>query len=115
MVAARKRPTHRVRQASGHTRPALGPLAEFWTSFDPTEPEPAIVDIRFRSAPWDDIINEETPTEEDTLATPQDSEDEQQLDSPTGNLIQPRQQPTWYRPAAVPTLLPVSELRQHST
>jgi hypothetical protein len=48
-MGVRQRPSHRIRRASGPIRPALGPLAEFWVSYDPREPKEVL--LRYRSAP----------------------------------------------------------------
>jgi hypothetical protein len=109
MVAARLRPSHRVRQASGPSRPATLTLTEFWTTFDPTEP--ALPCLRFRSAPWDDILDvpeDDSPPSSDTADVPEVPEDTQsdfdtasvdslQLDSPTLNVLGKPPPPTHYK------------------
>jgi hypothetical protein len=119
MVASRQRHSHRIRRASGLTRPVLGPLAEFWSSFQPDDLEPRQIQLRFRSAPWDDIISDEEPwvvQSSDEETTPED--DASTTTQPDGsswqNLLPTRQPPVFYKPIAVPSLLPQSAKAQQS-
>jgi hypothetical protein len=76
MVSSRQRPSHRIRQASGPSRPvyciepAPQTFAEYFTSFDPAAeldlPVPA-APSRWHSAPWDDIIQEEDISDTEQL------------------------------------------------
>jgi hypothetical protein len=108
-MGVRQRPSHRIRRASGPTRPALGPLADFWATYDPREPKEVL--LRYRSAPWDDILSgdedDATQTEEVTEHEPTSSEDEEEeqiQDSPTVNLIGRPPPPDHYISVAVPAI-----------
>jgi hypothetical protein len=108
-MGVRQHPSHRIRQATGPSRPALGPLAEFWTTFDPREPKEII--LRLHSAPWDDIIMEEDDTQQvDKLASTDDTasleDDEELQDSPTINLLRRQPPPTHYKSVVVQPAAP---------
>jgi hypothetical protein len=116
MVNPRQRPSHRIRLASGLTRPATGitawpqkpsALAEFFASFYPEDSDeiPSTPDfpLRWCSAPWDDIMDEPplTPPPSPTQTSDQDSyleDEEEPQDSVWVNLLQShRPLPTFYR------------------
>jgi hypothetical protein len=124
MVAPRRRPSHRIRQhvarmqASGPTRPALGPLTEFWKTYNPEEdiiPRNE-VQLRYRSAPWDDFLDDEETVQQDTsgddhVQSSRSSSFTSSIDtqdSPASNLLQGRRPPTHYRPVHVPTVPPAA-------
>jgi hypothetical protein len=108
-MGIRQRPSHRIRRPSSPTRPALGPLAEFWTTFDPTDPKEVI--LRLRSKPWDDILDDEATQSDDTrepsdqLQTEPDSSSEEEQDSSTINLIGRPPPTTHYVSVAVPVAI----------
>jgi hypothetical protein len=60
MVVPRLRSSHRIRQASGLSRPASETLTDFWRSFEPRDPREVV--LRYRSAPWNDILDEPEDT-----------------------------------------------------
>jgi hypothetical protein len=67
--------------------------------------------IRLRSAPWDDILDDTSITDE--LASVTDdlySDDEPSLDSPQVNVIHKPPPPTHYSSVAVPTVQPTEQL-----
>jgi hypothetical protein len=104
MVQARLRPSHRIRQASGPTRPAPLTVRKYWT-FDP---QPAKeVFLRYRSAPWDDILDDELSEQDTVDASDEDevasvtSNESLQVQSPTGNIIGRPPPPTHYKSLAV--------------
>jgi hypothetical protein len=99
-MGIRLQPSHRIRRASGPTRPALGPLAQYWSSFQPEEPKEVV--IRLRSAPWGDILDDDlTPTDELASVDGDEQDRTTEPDSPQINLIQRPPPPTWYTSVAV--------------
>jgi hypothetical protein len=83
-------------------------LAEFWTTFEPTEPKEVI--LRYRSAPWDDIIDDYITDQDnqsvlsDVTSSDQESAEEQEQDSLTINLIGRPSPPTHYVSVSVPVI-----------
>jgi hypothetical protein len=101
-VLPRARPSHRIRRwAGGPTRPTkeapiqhrllptplhpapLSDLAQFFADFDPTVDQdleiPQHMDLRLRSAPWDDILDDDISCHSDLDSEPSsslDSEDD---------------------------------------
>jgi hypothetical protein len=108
MVSARLRPSHKIRRAVLHAplcrrftnhHQVPQTLSEYFSAFDPSDdielPPPC--QLRWRSAPWDDIIDEDIP-EVDDSADGQHSEasydTEEDIDgSPQINLLTKRLPP----------------------
>jgi hypothetical protein len=96
-MGVRQRPSHRIRRLSGLPRPALGPLASFWSTFNPEEPKTVV--LCYRSAPWDDVLDDDAVSDI-TQEPEQDSKDQEEYtevepqDSPTINLIAKPPPPT---------------------
>jgi hypothetical protein len=110
MVQARLRPSHRIRQASGPTRPAPVTLAQYWKSF--TEQDPKDVVLRYRSAQWDDIIDDQpSPVVSEVEDFDSDQESiEAEWDSPVGNLTGKPPPPTHHVPLRVAAAQPTVPL-----
>jgi hypothetical protein len=92
-----------VRRVGGFTRPAVNTLAQFWALFDPEESTKEIF-LRYRSAPWDDILSEgSTPEDQQSQEYSDNSSDyEQEIqDSPTVNRLPGRPTPQSYKSVAV--------------
>jgi hypothetical protein len=111
-MVTRLRPSHRIRQVSGPTRPAPSALASFWSSFNPEEC-PKEIWLRYRSAPWD-IIDDVSLSEDGSFtedATPSETDSTPEiLDSPKINILGTRPKPTHYVSVGVPTPCPQQQL-----
>jgi hypothetical protein len=80
-------------------------LVQFWATFDLEESSE--VNLRLRSAPWDDIIDEDQ--QEDILAV-SDDDVESLLDSPQVNILKRPPPPTWYQSVVVPSARETAQL-----
>jgi hypothetical protein len=93
-------------------------LAEFWAAFNPDDLDPKKIFLRYRSAPWDDIMDEEVGAERYLVAESTDysDTDEQELQgSPTFNLLPGQPLLTAYKSVAVPAIPPVAQDKNFST
>jgi hypothetical protein len=94
-------------------------LAHYWGTFQPEDPKEVV--IRLRSAPWDDILDDDLTTTDELASVDGDKQqDDPALDSPQVNIIQKPPPPTWYAsvavsPATTQERLPASDVQQMLT
>jgi hypothetical protein len=125
MVSSRLRHSHRIRRASGPSRPANQPepsnltLAEFFSTYDPELEELPLhscTQLRWRSAPRDDILEHEDIPDP---AADQDLTESETSSIPDGslqvNLLSKKlPAPTHHVPFTVPVIPSHSELKQQA-
>jgi hypothetical protein len=65
----------------------MGPLAQFWSTFDPEDPKEVI--LRYRSSPWDEISDDGLPSGDEMAITDGEdvSETEVSFNSPQFNIL----------------------------